>query len=181
MNLKCTPKQTYVCAGDEVICFCTALCNETIMWSGNTTPSFSLTQICNSQESILPPVRGEVIDSPSCSDNFTSRLSYNATLRMGSSDTIIQIDCSIVPDRPNSTTIPGCSPMTEPSHLERNSGFERWCVTNCTGVYVWIKQLHDNKIKCPNRQKSKPLTKGCFNCMQFTVAYETSAQVKLLV
>ena len=135
--MECTPQQLYVCAGYEVICFCTALCNETIMWSGNTTPSFSLTQICNSQESILPPVRGEVIDSPSCSDNFTSRLSYNATLRMGSSNTITQIKCSIVPDPPGSPPIQGCSPMTVPSHLEHNSGFT-WCVTNCTGMYVWV-------------------------------------------
>ena len=144
------PQQPSVCAGHEVMCFCTALCNEAITWSGNTTPSFSIPQICNSRETNLPPVRGEVIDSPSCSDTFTSRLSYNASLGMGDSTTIIQIECSIVPDPPGSTPIQGCSPMTVSSHLERNYGFTL-CVTNCTGMYVWIEQLHYNKNKCPNR------------------------------
>ena len=142
-----------MCAGDEIVCNCTAFCNETIMWlDNNTLPNFSPTQVCNSGTDTSSAVYVEVIDSPSCSDTFTSHLSYNATLRMGSSNTIIQVDCSIVPDQP----LPGCSPMTVLSHLERNSGFT-WCVTNCTGKL----QLHDNKNKCPN---SKSLTKGCFNC-----------------
>lgn len=154
-----------MCAGDEIICNCTAFCNETIVWlDNNTLPSFSPTQVCDSRPFTSSPVHVEVIDRPSCSDTFTSRLSYNATLRMGSSNSVIQVDCSIVPDPPGSTPLPGCSPMTVLSHMERNSGFT-WCVTNCTGMYVWIKlQLHDNKNKCSNRQKSKSLTKGCFNC-----------------
>ena len=133
-NLKCTPQQPYVCVGDEIICNCTAFCNETIIWlDNNTLPNFSPTQVCDSRPFTSSPVHVEVIDSPSCSDTFTSRLSYNATLRMGSSNTIIQVDCSIVPDPPGSTPLPGCSPMTVLSHLERNSGFT-WCVTNCTGM-----------------------------------------------
>ena len=134
-NLKCTPQQPYVCVGDEIICNCTAFCNETIIWlDNNTLPNFSPTQVCDSRPFTSSPVHVEVIDSPSCSDTFTSRLSYNATLGMGDSNTIIQVDCSIEPDPP----LPGCSPMTVLSHLERNSGFT-WCVTNCTGKYMWIK------------------------------------------
>ena len=132
------PQQPYVCPGNQVICNCTALCNETIIWSDNNTlPYFHQTQVCDSRGSnTSSAVRVEVIGSPSCSNNFTSRLSYNASLRMGSSNTIIQIECSIVPDPPGTSPLPGCSPMTEPSHRERNSGFETWCVTNCTGVYA---------------------------------------------
>ena len=156
MNLQCTPQQPYVCAGDEILCFCTAFCDETIIWlDNNTLPSFSPTQVCNSCGSFTSSaVHVEVIDCPSCSDNFTSRLSYNATLRMGSSNTIIQIQCSIVPDPPGSPPLRGCSPMTVPSDLERNSGFETWCVTNCTGVYVWIEQLHDNKNNVQTDEKA---------------------------
>ena len=129
----------------------------------NTLPSFSPTQLCNSGPYTSSAVYVEVIDGSSCSDTFTSRLSYNATLRMGSSNSVIQVDCSIVPDPPGSTPLPGCSPMTVLSHFERNSGFT-WCVTNCTGMYVWIKlQLHDDK-KNVQTDKSKSLTKGCFNC-----------------
>ena len=144
-----------MCAGDEIICNCTAFCNETIIWmDNNTLPSFSPTQLCNSGPYTSSAVYVEVIDGSSCSDTFTSRLSYNATLRMGSSNSVIQVDCSIVPDPPGSTPLPGCSPMTVLSHFERNSGFT-WCVTNCTGMYVWIKlQLHDN-----NKQMSKQTKK----------------------
>ena len=130
-----------------------------IIWSGNTTPIFSLTQLCYSMhESRSPPVRVEVIDSSSCSDTFTSRLSYNASLGMGDSTKIIRIECSIVTDP---TPHPECSPIPVPSRGEQN--FTLY-VTNCTGMYVWITIMLHYKKKCPNRWKSEPLTKGCFNC-----------------
>ena len=133
-NLNCTPQQPYVCAGDEIICNCTAFCNETIMWS---LPTESVTHVCNSCGPYTSSaVRVEVIacNGSSCSDTFTSHLSYNVSLRMGSS---IQIDCSITPEspRPDSPPLPGCSLMTDPSQVERNSRFT-WCVANCTGKYI---------------------------------------------
>ena len=136
------PQQPYVCAGGEVTCLCTAPSNETIFWcDNNTLPSFSSTQVCNSCGSFTPStVHIEVMNCPSCSSNFTSRLSYKASHRMGSSNTIIQIDCFIVPE----SQLPSCSPTTVPSHLEQNSSFTEWCVTNCTGMcgknsYMTIK------------------------------------------
>ena len=124
-NLNCTPNQHYVCAGKTVNCFCSAACNETIMWSSPTDNNVTGTQLCNScGPSTSSAVHVEVIacNSSSCSGTFTSRLSYNVSLRMGSS---IQIDCSIVPDPPppphrDSTPLPGCSLMKEPSQVEWN-------------------------------------------------------------
>ena len=113
MNLECTPQQPYVCAGYEIICLCTASSSETIFWDDNNTlPSFSTTQLCNScTPDTSSAVRLEVINCPSCSNNFTSRLSYNVSLGMGN----IQIGCFISPDP---------------------SRFENWCVANCTGMYT---------------------------------------------
>ena len=120
----------------KVNCFCTAACNETIMWLSPTDNNITGTQLCNScGSSTSSAVHVEAIacNSSSCSDTFTSRLSYNVSLRMGSS---IQIDCSIVPELPShrdSTPLPGCSLMTEPSQVERNFIW-RACVANCTGT-----------------------------------------------
>ena len=130
-SLECTPQQTCVCAGAEVNLSCTAACNEIILWSGSTTPSFNnLTQACNSPNNTESHLPVKVINFPSCSDTFTSRLSYNASLGMGDSTTIVQINCSIIPE---STPSPSCSPMTVPSQMEQNSSFTL-CVTNCTGM-----------------------------------------------
>ena len=115
VNLQCMPQQPSVCAGDEIICFCTAPSNETIFWSDNNTLlSFSPTQVCNSGLDRSSPAHLEVIycNNPG---NFTSRLSYNASLGMGNSTTIIQFGCSIARDPHD---------------------FRTWCVTNCTGMYT---------------------------------------------
>ena len=125
VNLNCTP-QTSVCDGEEVVCNCTAACNETIHWWDNRTISFcSLTQLCNGNRpnctpDTSPPVHVEVINCSS-TDIFTSRLSYNASLNTGRS---IQIGCSS--SSINDTT---CSPE-EP--LDSESFILP--VRNCTGI-----------------------------------------------
>ena len=132
VNLNCT-SQTSVCDGEEVVCNCTAPCSEPIQWWDNQTISFcSLTQLCNGNRHMCvpdtsgsPPVRVEVINCSS-TDNFTSRLSYNASL---STSTSIQIGCSS--SRINGTT---CSPE-EPLDSESVT----LPVRNCTGIkYVEI-------------------------------------------
>ena len=119
--MNCTP-QTSVCDGEEVVCNCTAACNETIHWWDNNTATFcSDTKFCGSDDMILPGIlRVEVIDCPNssaCSGTFTSRLSYNAT---HSSRTNIQIGCSLAV---NSDT---CSSQREDSVLLP--------LINCTGM-----------------------------------------------
>ena len=125
VNLNCEP-QTSVCDGEEVVCNCTAACNETIHWWDNRTISFcGDTKFCGSNDMIRPGIlRVEVIDCPNssaCSGTFTSRLNYNASHR---SRTNIQIGCSS--SSINDTT---CSPE-EPL----NSESVTLPVRNCTGT-----------------------------------------------
>ena len=130
MNLNCTP-QTSVCDGQEVVCNCTTACSsEAIHWWDNSTATFCTdTKICGSGDMIQPgTLRVEVIDCPNssaCSDTFTSRLSYNASLSHG---TNIQIGCS---SAVNQST---CSPERVPPVTE----FVTLLVTNCTGIYIYI-------------------------------------------
>ena len=130
VNLKCS------CEGDRIICTCTARCNETILWLDNNVTFCSCTHIpsltskrnCSTTGCVEPVTPNEC----SSSVNFTSRLSF----RMGSSADQ-QIGCFITPY----TSVPGlrpsndCSPMREPSVLQRRS-----CVTPCTGMYINIWQ-----------------------------------------
>ena len=130
VNLNCTP-QTSVCDGEEVVCNCTAPCSETIHWWDSRTISFcSRTQLCNGNRencvpdiSGSPPVRVEVINCSS-TDIFTSRLSYNASLEIGSNSKIIQIGCS---SAVNDST---CSPEGDASDAES----VMLLVMNCTGI-----------------------------------------------
>ena len=130
VSLNCTP-QTYVCDGEEVVCNCTAPCSEVIhWWDNNTIPFCSRTQLCNGNRencvhdiSGSPPVRVEVINCLS-TDIFTSRLSYNASLEIGSNSKIIQIGCS---SAVNDST---CSPEGDASDAES----VMLLVINCTGI-----------------------------------------------
>ena len=121
LPMSCTP-QTYVCDGEEVVCNCTAACNEIIHWWDNNTATFcGDTKFCGSNDLIQPGIlRVEVIDCPNssaCSGTFTSRLSYNAS---HSSRTNIQIGCSLAV---NSDT---CSSQREDSVILP--------LINCTGI-----------------------------------------------
>ena len=70
------------------------------MWSSPTDNNVTGTQVCNNCEpntSSAAHLEAIACNSSSCSDTFTSRLSYNVSLRMGSN---IQIDCSVVLEPP---------------------------------------------------------------------------------
>ena len=129
MNLTCTP-QTSVCDGQELVCNCTSDCSsDAVHWWDNRTATFCTdTKICGSDSMIQPGIlRVEVIDCPTssaCSDIFTSRLSYNASLSHG---TNIQIGCSSAV-RQDGT----CSPERD----SPDTGFVTLLVTNCTGIHT---------------------------------------------
>ena len=89
---------------------------------------------------------------------------------MEDSTTIIQIKCSIVPDPPGSQRIRGCSPTA--SHRERDSTFTL-CVTNCAGMYVWIKNvtLQQQQITGQTDEKANIWLRVASSAVWFTVAY----------
>ena len=137
-SLHCIPQSNEVCDGQEVTCFCTAASNETINW-WPLLPRCSITRLCDScRPERTSAARAEVINCPSCSDNFTSCLSYNVSLGMESCRTEIQIGCFIAPEN-GSMSAPidsnSCSLAREPSDLEQNFIITK-LVTNCTGIYT---------------------------------------------
>ena len=136
-SLHCIPQSNEICDGQEVTCFCTAASNEVIHWW--PLPSVcSITQLCDScVPEFSPAARAEVIDCPSCSENFTSCLSYNVSLGMESCRRGIQIGCFIAPETgsmsaPIQSNNNTCSLAREPSDLEENFIITK-LVTNCTG------------------------------------------------
>ena len=144
VNLNCN-QQNYVCDGEEVVCNCTAPCREPIHWWDNQTISFcSRTQLCNGnrqncEPDISPPVHVKIIDCLSRSDTFTSCLSYNASLEMGSNSRTIQIGCS------SAMIGSTCSPEGEPSDAESVS----LLVINCTGNILVVKvSVYSTTVLC---------------------------------
>ena len=139
-NLHCTNESYEICDGQEVTCFCTAASTELIHWC-LLPMCFSSTRLCdNCEPDFSPGVRAEVIDCPSCSDNFTSRLSFNVSLGMESCGPVIQIGCFIAPENgsmsaPIESNNNTCSLAREPSDLERNFIITK-LVTNCTGINI---------------------------------------------
>ena len=159
-SLSCTPNTSYVCDGAEVICSCVATCDKVIQWRDDRTVTFcSRTQYYDdSGPECLPPVCMEVIARNNCtssssSGNFTSRLHFNSSLEMES----IHIGCYIIPEAPDSnltnTTNESCGPPIQLSSLEQYSA-TMWRVTNCTGIYMQLEQVHSNKNNWPNIRKS---------------------------
>ena len=140
-----------VCNGEEVVCNCTADCNDVIHW-WNDCDYFCIIATVKESGITLVPVRVEVLrnDCISNSGTFTSQLSFNVSLDV-TNNTDTQIGCYISPIQggsgqifPNNTCTPtrepsdqeqntSCTPIREPSDQEQNSNITLH-VTNCTGM-----------------------------------------------
>ena len=143
--------QSSVCNGEEVVCNCTADCNDVIHW-WNDCDYFCIIATVKESGITLVPVRVEVLrnDCISNSGTFTSQLSFNVSLDV-TNNTDTQIGCYISPIQggsgqifPNNTCTPtrepsdqeqntSCTPIREPSDQEQNSNITLH-VTNCTGM-----------------------------------------------
>jgi len=126
-----------VCNGEEVVCNCTADCNDVIHWWNGDIYFCTHTTLNDSGIISVPPVRVEVFpnDCTSNSGTFTSQLSFNVSLDV-TNNTDTQIGCYISPIQGGSGPIfsnNSCTPIREPSDQEQNSNITLH-VTNCTGM-----------------------------------------------
>ena len=137
-NFSCMPRSP-VCDGEEVVCSCTADCDEAMHWWNGGVYFCTATALNFSSNTTIPgsepPVRLEVTnDCPSGIQTFTSRLSFNASLdAYVTNNTDTPIGCFVSICEGGNVFNGNCTPIREPLGQERNYN-TTLSVTNCTGM-----------------------------------------------